>query len=193
MNKNELKPACVFEQFARINEIPRPSKREEKMIEYLKAFGKNHNFETLVDETGDVLIRKPATPGFENLKMVTFEGHMDMVPQKAADSNHNFETDPIETYIDGDWVKAKGTTLGSDDGMGVATAMAIFENNSLEHGPLEAIFTVDEETCMYGVSHLEAGTLKGDILLNLDNAEWMWQAHWTTRKPLQRKKTLPSR
>ena len=169
MEIKNLEPRGIWQNFYLLTQVPRPSGHLEKIQAFLLKWAKEKNIEAFQDNAGNIIMRKPATPGFENLKMVTFEGHMDMVPQKAADSNHNFETDPIETYIDGDWVKAKGTTLGSDDGMGVATAMAIFENNSLEHGPLEAIFTVDEETCMYGVSHLEAGTLKGDILLNLDN------------------------
>ena len=114
-------------------------------------------------------MHKPATPGYENRKCCTLQAHMDMVPQKVDESPHNFETDPIETWVDGEWLKAKGTTLGSDDGMGVAAIMAIFEDNTLKHGPLEALITADEETCMWGVNHLSADTLKGDILLNIDN------------------------
>ena len=114
-------------------------------------------------------MRKPASPGFENRKCCTMQAHMDMVPQKTDESTHNFETDPIETWIDGEWLKAKGTTLGSDDGMGVAAIMAVFEDNSLQHGPLEALITADEETCMWGVNHLASDTLKGEILLNIDH------------------------
>lgn len=169
MEIKNLEPKGIWQNFYLLTQVPRPSGHLEKIQAFLLQWAKDRNIEAFKDNAGNIVMHKPATPGYENRKMVTFEGHMDMVPQKAADSNHNFETDPIETYIDGDWVKAKGTTLGSDDGMGVATAMAIFEDNTLEHGPLEAIFTVDEETCMYGVSHLEPGTLKGDILLNLDN------------------------
>jgi dipeptidase D len=169
MEIKNLEPKGIWQNFYLLTQIPRPSGHLEKIQAFLLDWAKERNIEAFKDNAGNIIMRKPATPGYEKLKMVTFEGHMDMVPQKAADSTHNFETDPIETYIDGDWVKAKGTTLGSDDGMGVATAMAVFEDNTLEHGPLEAIFTVDEETCMYGVNHLEPGTLKGDILLNLDN------------------------
>lgn len=114
-------------------------------------------------------MRKPASPGMENCKYVTLQGHMDMVPQKAKDSTHNFETDPIETFIDGEWVKAKGTTLGADDGMAVATIMAVMEDNTLKHGPIEGFITADEETTMHGVNHMKGETLEGDILLNLDN------------------------
>lgn len=169
MKIKNLEPKGIWQNFYLLTQVPRPSGHLEKIQEFLLAWAKERNIEAFKDNAGNIVMRKAATAGYENLKMVTFEAHMDMVPQKAADSNHNFETDPIETYIDGEWVKAKGTTLGSDDGMGVATAMAIFEDNTLEHGPLEAIFTVDEETCMYGVSNLKEGTLKGDILLNLDN------------------------
>ena len=169
MSNCELKPARVFEQFAEINKIPRPSKHEEQMIEYLKEFGRKRNLETEIDETGNVIIRKPATKGHENAPMISVQSHMDMVCDKLVDVEIDFFNDPIQTYIDGEWLRAKGTTLGSADGMGVATAMAVLEDNTLEHGPIEAIFTVDEETCMYGVNHLEKGTLKGDILLNLDN------------------------
>ncbi len=169
MNISELQPQGIWKSFHALTQVPRPSGHLEKVQAFLLDWAKSNNFEAFKDNAGNIIVRKPATPGYEDRRMVTFEAHMDMVPQKSHDSNHNFLTDPIETYIDGDWVKAKGTTLGSDDGMGVATAMAIYEDNTLKHGPLEAIFTVDEETCMYGVNHLEADTLKGDILLNLDN------------------------
>ena len=124
MNKSELKPACVFEQFARINQIPRPSKREEKIIEYLKEFGKSHQLETLVDETGNVLIRKNATPGYENRETVVIQSHMDMVCDKLVDVEIDFDNDPIQTYVDGEWLRAKGTTLGADDGIGCAIELA---------------------------------------------------------------------
>lgn len=169
MNINELEPKGIWQNFYLLTQVPRPSGHLEKVQDFLLNWAKERNIEAFKDNAGNIIMRKPATPGYENLKMVTFEGHMDMVPQKAADSNHNFETDPIQTYIDGDWVKAQGTTLGSDDGIGLATAMAVFEDNSLEHGPLEALFTVDEETCMTGVNELQPDTLQGDILLNLDN------------------------
>ena len=169
MEMKDLKPQGIWQNFHLLTQVPRPSGHLEKIQSFLLQWAKERNIEAFQDNAGNIVMRKPATTGYENLKTVTFEAHMDMVPQKSADSNHNFETDPIQTYIDGDWVKAKGTTLGSDDGIGVATAMAVFEDNTLEHGPLEALFTVDEETCMYGVNHLEKDTLKGDILLNLDN------------------------
>ena len=169
MEIKDLHPQGIWKNFHLLTQVPRPSGHLENVQQFLLRWAKERNIEAFMDNAGNIIMRKPATAGYENLKMVTFEGHMDMVPQKEAGSPHNFETDPIVTYIDGEWVKAKGTTLGSDDGMGVATAMAVLEDNTLEHGPIEAIFTVDEETCMYGVNHLEKGTLKGDILLNLDN------------------------
>lgn len=169
MNISELQPQGIWKAFHALTQVPRPSGHLEKIQAFLLQWAEGHGFESFKDNAGNIIVRVPATLGMEDRPMVTLEGHMDMVPQKTQDSTHNFLTDPIETYIDGDWVKAKGTTLGSDDGMGVATAMAIFEDKTLKHGPLEAIFTVDEETCMYGVNNLKAGTLKGDILLNLDN------------------------
>ena len=168
---NSLKPAEVFKFFAEINRIPRPSKKEERMIAYLEQFARERGLECKVDETGNVLIRKGATPGMENRKKVILQAHMDMVPQKNNDTVHDFENDPIETYIDGDWVKAKGTTLGADDGMGVAAIMAIMEDKTLKHGPLEALITADEETGMFGAFGLKPGTVDGDILLNLDSEE----------------------
>jgi len=135
----------------------------------LLDWAKEHGIEAFKDGGENIVMRKPATPGMEGRPCAVLQAHMDMVPQKVDESNHNFETDPIETYIDGDWVKAKGTTLGSDDGMGVAAIMAVMESNDIKHGPLEALITADEETCMYGVNHLSADTLKGDILLNIDN------------------------
>lgn len=169
MEIKDLKPQGIWQNFHLLTQVPRPSGHLEKVQAFLLQWAKERNIEAFQDNAGNIIMRKAATPGYENRKVVTFEGHMDMVPQKAADSKHDFEKDPIQTYIDGDWVKAQGTTLGSDDGIGVATAMAVFEDNTLEHGPLEALFTVDEETCMYGVNHLEKDTLQGDILLNLDN------------------------
>ena len=169
MNISELQPQGIWKAFHALTQVPRPSGHLEKIQAFLLQWAEGHGFESFKDNAGNIIVRVPATEGMEDRPMVTLEGHMDMVPQKSPDSNHDFLTDPIDTYIDGDWVKARGTTLGSDDGMGVATAMAIFEDRTLRHGPLEAIFTVDEETCMYGVNNLKADTLKGDILLNLDN------------------------
>ena len=171
MNKCELKPACVFEQFAKINEIPRPSKREEKIIEYLKKFGEERGLETVVDETGNVIIRKGATPGYEKKKTVILQSHMDMVCEKLVDIEFDFDNDPIQTYVDGEWLAAKGTTLGADDGIGCAIEMAILDSNDIEHGPLECVFTSDEETQMTGASGMERGFMTGDWLINLDSED----------------------
>ena len=171
MNKSELKPASVFEQFAKINSIPRPSKHEEKMIEYLKQWGESHHLDTHVDETGNVIIRKPATPGYENHKTVILQSHMDMVCDKLVDVEFNFDTDPIQTYVDGEWLKAKGTTLGADDGIGCAIELAILEADDIEHGPLECVFTRDEETGLSGAEGMKAGFMTGDYLINLDSED----------------------
>lgn len=164
-----LEPKALWKNFYALTQVPRPSGHLDKVRQFLLDFAKENNFEAFTDKIGNVIYRKPATPGMENRKTATLQAHMDMVPQKSEDSTHNFETDPIETYIDGDWVKAKGTTLGSDDGMGVAAIMAVMANKSLVHGPLEALLTVDEETGMEGARLLEPDTLKGEILLNLDD------------------------
>jgi dipeptidase D len=172
MNKiKNLNPQRVWKHFYSLTQIPRPSKKEAKVIEFMKNFGESLNLETIVDKTGNVIIRKPATPGMENRKCVIFQGHLDMVPQKNSDTTHDFEKDPIEAYIDGEWVKAKGTTLGADNGMGCAAAMAVLEATDLVHGPIEALFTIDEETGMTGANELEPGLLKGDILMNLDSED----------------------
>ena len=165
----DLAPRAIWHNFYLLTQVPRPSGHLQKVQEFLLAWAREHAVEAFKDNAGNIVMRKPATPGMEGRKTAVLQAHMDMVPQKAKDSTHNFETDPIETYIDGDWVKAKGTTLGSDDGMGVAAIMAVMESTDVEHGPLEALITADEETCMYGVNHLAADTLRGDILLNLDN------------------------
>lgn len=171
MEKNELKPASVFHYFEEICKVPRPSKKEEKIIAFLKAFGEEHHLETLTDEVGNILIKKPATTGFENRKTVVLQSHIDMVCEKNSDVKHDFLTDPIETYIDGEWLKAKGTTLGADNGIGVATELAILADNNIKHGPLECLFTVDEETGLTGAFALKPGFLSGDILLNLDSED----------------------
>ena len=171
MENNELKPAGVFRYFNEICQVPRPSKKEEKMIAYLKAFGEKQNLETLVDETGNVLIKKPATPGMENRKTVVLQSHIDMVCEKNNDVQHDFLNDPIETVIEGEWMKAKGTTLGADNGIGVATELAILADNTLQHGPIECLFTVDEETGLTGAFALKEGFMNGDILLNLDSED----------------------
>ena len=171
MNNCELKPALVFEHFAKINEIPRPSKREEKMIEYLKAFGESHGLETNVDETGNVIIRKPATKGMENRKTVILQSHMDMVCDKLVDVEFDFDKDAIQTYVDGEWLTAKGTTLGADDGIGCAMELAILDSDDIEHGPIECVFTRDEETQLTGASGMKAGFMTGDMLINLDSED----------------------
>lgn len=171
MKKSELKPACVFEQFAKINQIPRPSKREEKIIEYLKKFGEERGLETVVDETGNVIIRKGATPGYEKKKTVILQSHMDMVCEKLVDIDFDFDNDPIQTYVDGEWLAAKGTTLGADDGIGCAIEMAILDSNDIEHGPLECVFTRDEETGLTGAEGMKPGFMTGDMLINLDSED----------------------
>ncbi|MBO4315498.1 MAG: aminoacyl-histidine dipeptidase [Prevotella sp.] len=171
MDKIELKPARVFEQFAKINAIPRPSKHEEQMIEYLKSFGESHGLETVVDETGNVIIRKPATPGFEGKDTIILQSHMDMVCEKLVDVDFDFHKDAIQTYIDGEWLRAKGTTLGADDGIGCAIELAILDSDDIEHGPLECVFTRDEETGLTGAEGMKPGFMKGDMLINLDSED----------------------
>lgn len=171
MEKRDLKPAGVFKYFEEICQVPRPSKKEEKIIAYLKAFGEKHKLETLIDEAGNVLIRKPATPGKEKLKTVILQSHVDMVCEKNNDVAHDFLKDPILTEIEGDWLKAKGTTLGADNGIGVATELAILADDTIEHGPLECLFTIDEETGLTGAFALKEGFMNGDILLNLDSED----------------------
>lgn len=164
-----LQPQAIWKNFDLLTQVPRPSGHLEKVQKFLLSWAKEKGVEAFQDEAGNIIMRKPASPGMENCKYVTLQGHMDMVPQKEKTSTHNFETDPIQTYIDGEWVKAKGTTLGSDDGMAVATIMAVMEDNTLKHGPIEGFITADEETTMYGVNHMKADVLEGDILLNLDD------------------------
>ena len=171
MNSTELKPARVFGHFAKINEIPRPSKREEKMIDYLKEFGESHGLETNVDETGNVIIRKPATPGYENRETVILQSHMDMVCDKLVDVEFDFDKDAIQTYVDGEWLTAKGTTLGADDGIGCAIELAILDADDIEHGPIECVFTRDEETQLTGASGMKAGFMTGNMLINLDSED----------------------
>ena len=171
MEKKDLKPACVFEQFAKINQIPRPSKHEENMIEYLKEFGKSHNLETIVDETGNVIIRKAATPGFENKPMVAMQSHMDMVFDKLVDVDFDFHKDAIQTYVDGEWLCAKGTTLGADDGIGCAIELAILASDDIEHGPVECVFTRDEETGLTGAFGMKSGFMQSKYLINLDSED----------------------
>jgi len=173
MNKNltELNPKTIWANFQSLLDIPRPSKKEEKVIQFMVDFGKKLGLETIVDDVQNVIIKKPATLGMENRMVVVLQGHLDMVPQKNSDKVHDFEKDPIEAYIDGEWVTANGTTLGADNGMGVAAAMSVLQATDLVHGPIECLFTIDEETGMTGAFGLKKGLLKGDILMNLDSED----------------------
>jgi dipeptidase D len=167
-----LKPEGIWRNFDALTQVPRPSGHLEKVQQFLLDFAKKAGVEAFKDPAGNIVMRKPATPGYENRKTALLQAHMDMVPQKSPDSNHNFETDPIQTYIEDGWVHAKGTTLGSDDGIGVAAIMAVMEDKELKHGPVEALITADEETGMYGANDLPEGELQGDILMNLDSETW---------------------
>ena len=168
----DLQPQLVWKNFNKLCSVPHPSHHLEKITKVIVDFGKEHGLETIVDKAGNIIIRKPATPGRENSIPVVLQAHMDMVPQKNNDKVHNFETDPIEPMIDGEWVRANGTTLGADNGIGVAAGMAILESKDIQHGPLELFVTADEETGMYGAFGMEPGTLKGNILLNLDSEDF---------------------
>lgn len=168
-----LNPECIWRNFDALTKIPRPSGHTEKIQQFLLDFAKKVGVEAFQDPAGNIVMRKPATPGFENRKGVLLQAHMDMVPQKSPDSTHNFETDPIETYIDEQgWVRAKGTTLGADDGLGVAAIMAVMESKDLKHGPVEGLITRDEENGMFGANDLPGGELNSDILMNLDSELW---------------------
>jgi len=167
----QLEPIQLWNKFADLNAVPRASKKEERVIAFMKDFGKNLGLETIEDEVGNVIIKKPATSGFENRKTIVMQSHLDMVHQKNNDTTFNFDTQGIEMVIDGDWVRAKGTTLGADNGLGVATIMAILESDTIEHPAIEALFTIDEETGMTGAMGLKGGLLNGEILLNLDTEE----------------------
>ena len=167
----KLNPEKLWFYFSEILQIPRPSKNEEKILRYLLDFGKKHNLETLQDETGNILIRKPATIGFEKTKSVVLQSHVDMVCEKNSDQSFDFLNDPIQAWVDGAWVKSKGTTLGADDGIGIAAQLAILEATDLHHGPIECLFTVDEETGLTGANGLKEGFLNSEILLNLDSED----------------------
>ena len=167
-----LNPECIWRNFDALTQVPRPSGHLEKVQQFLLDFAAKAGVEAFKDSAGNIVMRKSASAGMENRKGVILQAHMDMVPQKSKDSTHDFVNDPIETYIDGEWVKAKNTTLGADDGIGVAAIMAVMEDKSLVHGPVEALITADEETGMYGANDLPEGELNGDILLNLDSETW---------------------
>lgn len=167
----QLEPKEVWNKFADLNAVPRPSKKEEKVIAFMLDFGKKLGLETFKDEVGNVIIRKPASKGYEDKKAIILQSHLDMVCQKNNDTTFDFETQGIEMLVDGDWVRAKGTTLGADNGLGVAAIMAILESKTIEHPALEALFTIDEETGMTGAKGLQGGVLQGEILLNLDTEE----------------------
>ena len=171
MNKTSLQPQSVFKCFAQVNQIPRPSKHEEKMIEFLLDFGQKLNLDTRRDETGNVIIRKPATPGMEDRQTIVLQSHMDMVCEKNRDLEFDFNKDAIQTFIDGEWMKAKGTTLGADDGIGVAMEMALLEADDIKHGPLECVFTRDEETGLTGAEGMKSDFMTGRLLVNLDSED----------------------
>lgn len=167
-----LKPECIWRNFHALTQVPRPSGHLEKVQQFLLDFAKQAGVEAFKDEADNIVMKKPATPGMENRKTILLQAHMDMVPQKSPESAHDFENDPIETYIDGEWVRAKGTTLGADDGIGVAAIMAVMEDKTLKHGPVEALITADEETGMFGANGLPCNILNADILMNLDSETW---------------------
>lgn len=166
-----LEPNGLWNKFADLNAVPRPSKKEERVIQFMVDFGKNLGLDTIVDKVGNVIIKKPATQGMEDRKTVVMQSHLDMVHQKNNDTVFDFDNQGIEMFVEGDWVKARGTTLGADNGLGVATIMAVLESKDIEHPAIEALFTIDEETGMTGAMGLEGGILKGEILLNLDTEE----------------------
>ena len=167
-----LKPECIWRNFDALTQVPRPSGHLEKVQQFLLDFAARVGVEAFKDAGGNIVMRKPATPGMEGRKGFILQAHMDMVPQKSKESTHNFETDPIETYVDGEWVRARNTTLGADDGIGVAAIMAVMEDKTLKHPLVEGLITADEETGMFGANDLPTGELQGDILLNLDSETW---------------------
>ena len=171
MTEIDLKPKCVFDCFAKVNSVPRPSKKEEQMISFLIDFGNQLGLETERDKVGNVIIRKPASPGMENCKILILQSHMDMVCEKNNDVQFDFEKDAIQTYVEGEWLKAKGTTLGADDGIGVAMQMALLQSTEIEHGPLECVFTRDEETGLTGAEGMEGDFMKGRMMINLDSED----------------------
>ncbi|MEG1587682.1 MAG: aminoacyl-histidine dipeptidase, partial [Bacteroidales bacterium] len=171
MEIKDLTPQAIWFYFDQITKVPRPSKKEEKIRVYLKEFAAQHNLDCKEDKTGNILISKPATPGMEHKKAIVLQSHMDMVCEKNNDTVHDFENDPLQTYIDGEWVKAKGTTLGGDNGIGMAAELAVLAATDIEHGPVECLFTVDEETGLTGAFALEEGFFTAKTLLNLDSED----------------------
>jgi len=167
-----LKPECIWRNFYSLTQVPRPSGHLDKIRQFLLDFGQKAGVTAFQDPAGNIVFRKPASAGMENRKGIILQAHMDMVPQKTPESQHDFVTDPIQPWIDGEWVKARGTTLGADNGLGVAAIMAVMEDKTLCHGPIDALITADEETGMYGANDLPEGELQGDILLNLDSETW---------------------
>lgn len=170
-NIHDLEPKLLWEYFVELSKVPRPSKHEERISAFLQAFGESHGIETYRDAVGNILMRKPATPGMEDRRSIVLQSHMDMVCEKNADSTHDFMHDPIVPYIDGDWVRAKGTTLGADDGIGCAAQLAVLTDPTVQHGPIECLFTVDEETGLTGAFALQANFFQSEILLNLDSED----------------------
>lgn len=171
MNITDLKPEIVWKFFHEITQVPRPSKKEAKIIAYLESFADKYHIAIKKDEVGNILMSKPATPGMENRPTVILQSHMDMVCEKNNDTKHDFENDPIETIVDGEWLRANGTTLGADNGIGMAAELALLASNDIEHGPIECLFTIDEETGLTGAKALKEGFMTGEILLNLDSED----------------------
>ena len=171
MELRNIEPKAVWNHFADLNAVPRPSKKEERVIAFIQDFGKKLGLPTYTDEVGNVIIKKAATKGLEDRSTIVLQSHLDMVHQKNADTVFDFDTEGIKMYVDGDWVKAQGTTLGADNGMGVATIMALLSSSDIAHPPLEALFTIDEETGMTGALNLKGGLLNAKYMLNLDTEE----------------------
>ena len=170
-NVRQLEPQALWNNFEDLNAVPRPSKKEEKVIAFIENFAQGLNLDYTVDKVGNVIIRKPATPGMENRRPVVMQAHLDMVHQKNGDTDFDFDTQGIQSYVEGDWVKAKGTTLGADNGMGVAAILTVLQSQDIAHPALEALFTIDEESGMTGAHNLQPGLLKGEILMNLDTED----------------------
>lgn len=171
MSNEQPKPEVIFQYFSEICKIPRPSKKEGKIIAYIEEFAQKHNLQYKKDDAGNIVIKKPATAGFENKQPVVLQSHMDMVCEKNSDIAHDFNTAPIQTYVDGEWLKAKGTTLGADDGIGIAAQLALLASKDIQHGPIECLFTVDEETGLTGAFEMKSGFFDSKILINLDSED----------------------